>query len=864
MQRQNDGRPNPQALLARLNHSQDSTRGRLKLFLGYAAGVGKTYSMLQAAHREAASGRDVLVGYVETHQRPETAALLEGLSLLPRQSTSHRDIQLQEFDLDACLKRRPQLVLVDELAHTNAPGCRHQKRYQDVEELLQAGIDVYSTLNIQHLESLNDAVWQITGVRVRETLPDSVLEKASALSLVDLPPEELLSRLQLGNVYQGAKAEAAARNFFRPGNLTALRELALRRAADRVDDDVLDYMQRRSIAGPWPVSERLLVAVGPSPLSERLVRAARRLADALSAEWWAVSVRDGSSLSPAAEERISRHLQLAESLGAHTEVISGLSIPEAVTGFAKTHNVTKIVAGKPLRNRWARVDLVDRLIRLSGDVDVFVVSGQLEPPPLEVRSVQARPAWPYLAAVAAVLLVTAICFPVSALLAPTNLVMLYLLVVTLVAYWLGRGPSTLASAVSVALFDFCFVPPYYTFVVSDKQYILTFLGLLAVSLAISSLTVRAREQAQAARSREEETANLFALSRALSQAMGEAEIGRVVAEYAGRQLKLEVRFLQPDHHDWEPFSNESHRAVALWAMEHKQLAGRGTDTLCQAEVLCLPILTVENSQLLGGLLLPLTSPLSPVRQRLLETYGRQAALALERCRLSASAREADLLKATERLQSALLNSISHDLRIPLVSISGALQALRDDLPGEQREQLLDNALSESDRLNRIVGNLLHMTRLESGVVSANLQPQEPGEIVEMTLKTLRHPERVQVKLPPDLPMVRVDFGLLQQALLNVVENALKFSPADSPVEIGLDSGPKAELWVRDYGPGIPPGDQRLVFDRFYRGRPEVPGSGLGLSICKGLVEAQGGSVRVEDANPGSRFVLSLNWEPGHE
>ncbi|MFN8614125.1 MAG: sensor histidine kinase KdpD [Vulcanimicrobiota bacterium] len=865
MHRSHDGRPNPQALLARLKHGQPAAQGRLKLFLGYAAGVGKTYAMLQAAHREAAAGRQVLVGYVETHQRPETVALLEGLPILPRKSVAHRDIDLPEFDLDACLKLHPQLVLVDELAHTNAPGSRHPKRYQDVEELLQSGIDVYTTLNVQHLESLNDVVLQITGVRVRETLPDSVMQKASAIALVDLPPEELLARLQGGHVYQGTKAEAAARNFFRPGNLTALRELALRRAADRVDDDVLNYMQRRSISGPWPVSERLLVAVGPSPLSERLVRAARRLAEALSAEWWAVSVRVGSPLSPAAEDRVSRHLQLAESLGARTEVVSGMSIAETVMDFARTHNVTKVVAGKPLQHRWPRLDLVDQLIRLSGDVDVFVVSGQPERTP---TTPEGRPARPkrisrYLASVAAVFITTLACYPISTWLAPTNLVMLYLLVVTLVAYWLGRGPSAVASALAVILFDFCFVPPYYTLVVSDKQYVITFLGLLAVSLAISSLTARAREQALAARTREEETGNLFALSRALSQAVNLEEIGRVVADYASRQLRQEVRYLAPDYHEWEAFADENHRAVAIWAMQNRQVAGKGTDTLSQVEVFCLPILSVEHGQLLGGLIMPLQSPLSPPRRRLLETYGRQAALALERSSLSASAQEAHLLKATERLQSALLNSISHDLRIPLVSISGALQALKDELPGEQREQLLDNALSESDRLNRIVGNLLHMTRLESGVVNVNLQPQEPGEIVELTLNMLRNPDRVQADLPPDLPLIEVDFGLIQQALANLLENALKFSPAGSPVEIGFDSGSMAELWVRDYGPGVPESEHKLIFDRFYRGRPEMPGSGLGLSICKGLVEAQGGRVRIEDANPGARFVISLNWARNH-
>lgn len=865
MQRKGDGRPSPQALLARIEHGGPKGRGHLKLFLGYAAGVGKTYAMLQAAHREISHGREVLVGVIETHQRPETAALLDGLELLARKRVVHREVELDEFDLDACLTRHPDLVLVDELAHTNSPGSRHAKRYQDVEELLAAGIDVYSTLNIQHLESLNDVVLQITGVRVRETLPDSVLEKADALALVDLPPEELLTRLQRGDVYRGAKAEAAARNFFRPGNLTALRELALRQAADRVDDDVMSYMKRRSIAGPWPVNERLLVAVGPSPFSEKLVRSARRLAEALSAEWWAVSVRSATPLSESAEERMSRHLQLAESLGARTEVMSGISIAEAVLEFAREHNVTKIVAGKPLRENWLRNDLVDQLIRGSGDIDVFVVSGSGEVP--SIPPVPRAP-WPwlkYLQAVLAVVLVTGLCFPISRVLAPTNLVMLYLLVVSLVAYWLGRGPSAVASALSVALFDFCFVPPYYTFVVSDKQYVVTFGGLLSVALVISHLTARAREQAASARQREQETASLFALSRALSQALSEAEIGREVAAYVSRQLKLEVTFLPPEVQT-HPFASERERAVALWSMEHAQPAGRGTDTLTEAEVLCIPILSVEKHHLLGGLLLPLQVPLSPVRRRLLETFAHQAALALERARLSASAQESDLLKATDKLQSALLNSISHDLRIPLVSISGALQELKegDPIEADHREALLDNALSESDRLNRIVGNLLHMTRLESGVVRANLQPQEPGEIVEMTLNMLRRPDRLRVELPPDPPLIEVDFGLMQQVLANLVENALKFTASESPVDIGLWVGERAELWVRDYGEGVPESEREAVFERFYRGRTDVSGSGLGLSICKGLVEAQGGTLRVEAANPGARFVISLKWAKEHE
>ena len=872
MTRKTDGRPDPEALLARLGHGNAHTKGRLKLFLGYAAGVGKTYAMLQAAHAERAGGRDVLVGIIETHQRKETTALLAGLPRLPLKQVVHRDITLEEFDIDACLERRPEIILVDELAHTNTPGSRHRKRYQDVEELLEAGIEVYSTLNIQHLESLNDVVEQITGVKVRETLPDSVLEKASSLALIDLPIEELLLRLKRGHVYPGEKAEAAAQNFFRPGNLNALRELALRRAADRVDGDVLNYMRRRSISGPWQVSDRLLVAVGPSPLSERLVRAARRLAEALAAEWFAVSVRTGQILSPAAEQRISKHLQLAEALGAHTEVVSGLSIAEAVVGFAEENNINKIVAGKPVpqgMRGWFGTDLVDQLIHRSGDIDVFVVSAQMGESVSSPPTTRQPRCWRhYLKALAAVLLTTALCFPISPLLDPTNLVMFYLLIVIMVAYWWGRGPSALASALSVALFDFCFVPPFYTFVVSDKQYLITFCGLLAVSLATSALTARAREQAAAARLREEETATLFSLSRSLSQALSETDIGKIVADYASRQLKMRVQFLPCHTSEWCSGLSESHRAVALWAMQHGKAAGKGTDTLTDVEVLCLPILAIETAEVMGGLVVHLTVSLNPDRLRLLETFGRQAALALERARLSVAAQESNLLKASERLQSALLNSISHDLRIPLVSISGALQALRDEpghqLDPEQRLSLLDNALSESDRLNRVVGNLLQMTRLESGVVQANLQPHELGEIVELTLKGLHHPGRVRVNLPTDLPMVEVDFGWMQQVLANLLENAFKFSPPDSPVEIGVFPQEKAELWVRDYGTEVPEAERERIFERFYRGRTDVSGSGLGLSICKGLVEAQGGAIRMEPAAPGSRFVVQLNWAHPHE
>lgn len=858
--RQEDGRPDPEALLARWKSDEPTNRGKLKIFLGYAAGVGKTYAMLQAARRQLADQADVVVGIVETHGRPETEALLRDLPLLPRLRVRHREIEVEEFDLDGCLARKPELVLVDELAHTNPEGSRHRKRYQDVQELLLAGIDVYTTLNIQHLESLNDTVHQITGVRVRETLPDTVVDEADAIALVDLPPDELLLRLRSGHVYQGAKAETAQNHFFRPGNLTALREMALRTAAERVDDDVRSYMQKRAIAGPWPVKERLLVAVGPSPLSERLVRATRRLADALGAEWWAVSVRSSSSLTAEAANRVSRHLQLAESLGAGTRVVQGPSIPETLIRFAREHNVTKVVAGKPLGKTWFwQKDMVDRLIRVSGNIDVFVVSAEA---PVRARR---RPAtWfrepgRYAQAVLATGLVTLLIFPIRGLLVPTNLVMVYLLSVCALAYRLGRGPSALASALSVALFDFLFVPPYYTFAVSDREYVLTFAGLLGVALAISYLTAHAREQAEAARRHEAETATLYSLSRSLSATQGTQAIGEVVAERLAEHLRRSVRYLSAQPTEW-PTLPAAHRAVAVWASEHSRPAGKGTDTLTESDILCRPLLG-QNGLALGSLLLELQEPLSPDDKQLLETFAGQAELALERAHLAQVAREAELLRTSDQLQTTLLNSISHDLRIPLVSIQGALQSLQDEeneaLEPSARAELLQNAVGETERLNRIVANLLQMNRLEAGHVAVNLQPQELDEVIHSTVAQLRCADRVRLQLAPGLPLVQADFLLLQQVFVNLLDNAFKFAPG-TPVEIGTGpAGEAVEAWVRDEGPGIPENQHAHVFEPFYRGKSETTGSGLGLSICRGLMEAMQGSISIENAQPGTLFRLRL-------
>jgi two-component system sensor histidine kinase KdpD len=855
--RKGDSRPNADALLVRLKEQEKSPRGKLKIFLGYAAGVGKTYAMLSAARQARETGRKVLAGVVETHGRPETEALVVGCELLPRRKVEHKNVNLSEFDLEACLALHPDLVLMDELAHTNAPGSRHPKRFQDVEELLAAGIDVYTTLNIQHLESLNDVIEQITNVKVRETVPDSVLQLADALALIDLPPEELLIRLQTGNVYVGEKARVAADNFFRPGNLTALRELALRRAADRVDHDVLAYMQRRSIDGPWQVRDRLMVAVGPSPLSERLVRSAKRLAETLGAEWFAVTVDTGQPLRPDARERRGAHLRLAESLGARTFDISGPTIAEAVMNFGRKHNVTKVVAGKPLRKKWRwRGDLVDQMIRQSGDIDVYVISGDATPEPID-RPRRTFRVTPYALAALAVVCTTVVCLPIRPYLVPANLVMAYLLASAAVAFRLGRGPALLASGLGVLLFDFCFVPPYYNFGVADTEYILTFAAFLAVSFSISSLTAFAQEQATAARSREAETNALLDLSRKLSSSYGAERVGEAFAAHISQHFNLAAHFTMKQASDIPGWSS-AQLAVAQLAWERGKPAGRGTDTLPQADVFCYPV--PSDGEPLGMLALQLRATLDPQQRRLLEASMQQVGLALERARLSQTANETEILKATERLQSALLNSISHDLRIPLVSITGALTTLQDKTPidASSREELLENALAEAARLNRFVGNLLQMSRLEGGALRLKLEPNDLSDVVSMTLAAFAYP--VKVDIAADLPLINVDYVMIQQVLLNLLDNARKFSPPHTPIDLRasqVDS--MVQVCVHDQGPGIAPAQRELVFDRFYRAPSgeHTPGSGLGLSICRGLVEAHHGLIWVADSERGALICFTL-------
>lgn len=905
-------RPDPDQLLARLKSEEaQRARGRLKIFLGYAAGVGKTYAMLEAAHQRRIEGVDVVIGYIETHRRAETEALVADLEIIPRHQIEYRGITLEEMDVDAILARRPLLALVDELAHTNAAGSRHPKRYQDVEELLAAGIDVYSTLNIQHLESLNDVVSQITNVVVRETIPDRVLDEVTDIELIDLPPDELLTRLHEGKVYVPEQAARAIEEFFRKGNLTALRELTLRRAAERVDDQMRTYMRTRSIPGPWAAGERLLVCVTSHPISERLVRSARRLADELNAPWTVLHVElpHDVRMNPEQREQLARTMRLAEELGAKTVQRPGQSATELILDYARRHNITKIIIGKPLRPRWLewfRGSVVDQLMRHSGPIDVYVISGDPgdAPQPVPRNWVPHRPWRRYAASAALVALPTLIGEFIRPYISPTNLVMLYLPVVVLVAIYLGRGPAMLASLLSVLAFDFFLVPPRLTFAVSDTEYLLTFIGLFIVGVVISTLAVRVREQAEAASAREVQTASLYSFSRDLAAAVTLDEIVSIIVTHLGENFSRQIMVLLPengqlelsgytpetqrDEYERRAFSSaftrtagssapiqldESERAVAIWAFEHGQTAGRDTDTLPATKVRYLPLKTSRGVVgVLGVQPHDTTTHLTTEQRLLMEAFANQAALAIERVRLADETQQARLQVETEQLRNSLLSSVSHDLRTPLAAITGAASSLMDNenaLEPAARYEMAQTIYEEAGRLNRLLRNLLDMTRLESGALHINKESQPLEEVIGAALSRLEEPladRAVNIQLPVDLPFVPIDSVLIEQVFINLLENAIKYTPAHSPIDLSASQdGASIAIEVADRGPGLPPGDEQRIFEKFYRARASQNGSGvgLGLTICRGIVEAHGGRMWAENRSGGGavfRFTLPIEVE----
>src|SRR6266853_631848 len=882
-------RPSPDALLEAARRENDQA-GRLKIFVGAAPGVGKTYEMLQSAHAKLKAGVDVVVGVVETHGRAETEALLQGLEVLPRKRLEYKDQILGEMDLDAVIARHPQIALVDELAHTNAPGSRHPKRYLDVEELLSHGIDVYSTVNIQHIESLNDVVAQITHVRVRETVPDSVFDRADAVELVDLTPDDLIQRLKEGKVYVPRQAERALEHFFSPANLTALRELALRRTADRVDEQLLTQMQAGAIPGPWAAGERILVCVSEDPRAAGLVRYAKRLADRLHGPWTALYVEGRRSLQYTEEERdrIADTLRLAESLGGEAVTIPSAErkIADDVISYAESHNVTHIIIGKSSRSRWFEIlhgSVVHELVRRSGNISVHVIAGDAvggEPIPKKtVRTADGAEAFDLRQYIVA-LVVVGVALGVSEAIQPwlgiENVDLVFLTAVVGVAVRYGLGPSLFASVAASLCYNFFFLPPIYTFTIADPTNVAAFVFFIIMAVLVSNVAARVRTQAVAAMARVRTTESLYAFSRKLAGVGTMDDVLWATAYQTALMLKVRVVLLLPEDgvltvkagYPPEDEIDKADLAAANWAWGNDRPAGRGSDTLPGAKRLFLPMRTGRGAIGVIGIDDDKTGPLlTPDQRRLLDALVDQGALAIERVLL---VEDMDRVKRTvesDRLRSALLTSISHDLKTPLASVLGAASTMRDlasGLTDSEKRDLLATVIDESERLNRCIANLLDMTKLESGAIVPNTARHDIGEIVGSALRRaskilVRH--KVSLELAADLPMLELDAVLFEQVLFNLLDNAAKYAPADTTISIRSAREKHAVLLqILDEGGGIPPAELESIFDKFYRaqkGDHVRPGTGLGLAISRGFVEAMHCTISAANRTDRSGAVLTI-------
>ena len=873
-------RADPDALLERVEAAEDKLkRAKLKIFFGFAPGVGKTYAMLEAARRAREAGADVVVGIVETHGRSETHALLSGLEVLPRRPVSHRGIVLHEFDLEAALARKPALLLVDELAHTNAPGGRHAKRWQDVLDLLDAGVDIHTTLNVQHVESLNDVVAQITTVRVGETVPDALLERADDIELIDLPEDELLIRLREGKVYVPDQATRALAHFFRRGNLLALREIALRRTADLVDAGVRAYREEHGIGATWPAGERIAVGIGPSPSSARLVRSAARMSDRLRAPWTAVWVDTEKPLAPDDATRVEKHLRLAESFGADVARLPGPQVADAMLRYARRHNVTRLIVGKPTHSRFRDLvsgSLVERLVRGSGGIDVHVISGAQDDAPRDDDPPAKASEWPdYFLAAELVALATGLSLVVEQYLALPDVVMVFLVAIIFAALRVGRGPSMLAAALSVAAYDFCFVPPKYTFAVSDTRHILTFAMMFGVGILLSELTRRVRAQERRARHRETYTAALYALARDLGAAGDAPAVASAMAERAASAFEGTAVIFRPGADGALVELSRSGDApidardlgVARWTHEHARAAGLGTDTLPGARASCLPMTASGRS--LGVLAFVPRVPgraLDAEQRHLLEALAQQGAVAFERVDLAEAAEAANLRARTEEMRSSMLSAVSHDLRTPLAAIGGAASALAGGAPGlddAKREELVATIGGEAARLERLIANLLDMTRLESGALDFRRDWVPVDELVGSALNRVDAAldgRPVTLDLPRDLPLVDVDPVLFEHVAVNLLENAARHTPPGTPIAIAAHADDeRVTIEISDRGPGLPETLLARAFEKFQRAPDAAPGGvGLGLAICRGIVEAHGGEIRASNRSGGGAvFTITL-------
>jgi len=938
-------RPDPDALLAQVQaQERKAARGKLRIYFGASAGVGKTYAMLAAARKVLAAAPvppppgarpTLLVGVIETHGRSETAAMLEGLPVLPLRAVEYRGKSIAEFDIDAALAQHPSLILIDELAHSNAPGARHPKRWQDVEELLDAGIDVYTTVNVQHLESLNDVVGGITNIRVSETVPDTVFDQADEVVLVDIPADELLARLKSGRVYQEAQAERAARNFFRKGNLIALRELALRRTADRVEGDVRAYRVEQSINAIWKTGAALLACVGPRPGCEHTVRSTARLASQLGTAWHAIYVETPAlqRLPARQREQILKNLKLAEDLGAVTAVISGQDIALSAVDYARSHNLSKIVMGRVHRSWPWRAPHIKRIAALADDLDLIeigapkngrraagrdgaygganaalydasydrsgdAVQGAESPGSgagagrgvdaelAEDAAKARRRLHGYLWAAGSSIATALAATPLLAWLDLANIAMLFLLVVVLVAWRFGRGPSVLATCVSVACFDFFFVPPRFDFAVSDFQYLITFVVMLVVGLFTGHLTSDLRFQARVASSREARSRALYEFSRELSGALLTEQIFEITQQAIQHAFRARATLILPDDHGrLQPprfgaadAATNRHlalldMAIAQWSFDRAENAGLGTDTLPASRIFYLPLMAPMRTR--GVLAIEPEHRrwiLIPEQRQQLDTFATLAAIALERVHYIEVAQNALVNMESERLRNSLLAALSHDLRTPLTSLVGLSESLAASRPPLSEAQL-DTATALHDealRMSTLVANLLDMARIQSGEVKFNLQWHALEEVVGSALRAsalqLRE-HQLSTRLPPELPLVQFDAVLIERVLCNLLENAAKYTPSGARIEVAAEvRGTLIHVSVYDDGPGLPPGREEALFEKFTRGERESakPGVGLGLAICRAIIEAHGGRIAAVASPLGGacfEFTLPLGTPP---
>ena len=857
-------RPDPDEILARMKREETAaTRGKLKIFFGMSPGVGKTYAMLQAAQQKLQQGTEVVIGIVETHGRKETEALTEGMPIMPRSQIEYRGTKLEEMDLDAILTWHPGLAVVDELAHTNAPGSRHPKRYQDVLELLDAGIDVYTTLNVQHVASRSDTVRQISGITVSETVPDTVLDLAHEIVLVDLTPEQLRARLAEGKVYLGERAEWAAQNFFRESNLIALREMALRLVAEHVDRDLRDIMSEQKIAGPWKSGDRLLVAVSASPYSERLIRYTRRLAASMEATWIVANIKRPHPLSQEEQTRLTRYLALARQLGAEVISTPGTDIGEALLRIARQHNVTQIVIGKPLGSRWTsfwKRDPLRWLMRQSGNIDIHMIPAEESARPqretIEERLVRA-PWRDFGAAVVIAAVVTGLSLSIFAYTGYSAVALFYLLAVVLAGMRLRRGPTLLLAALSALLWNFLFVPPRFTFYISQFQDFMMFGAYFVIALVVAHLATQLREREQSERRGEERATALYRFTRALAASSDLDEALPKILSLIKNSFQADAAVWLCDetgltYHPASAFAPSSKdESVAVWAFQKKQSAGKSTDTLPDADALYLPLITGDRAE--GVLTVRLLNPPTIEQRELLDAFAAQLALFVNKERALEESRAAQVARQSQKLQKTLFDSVSHELKTPLAAISAALQQ-----PQPDRVELQQAVR----RLTRTVDHLLDATRLESGLLQPVREWCEPGELVReaVSLAGLKK-QRVKTTIAENLPMIFVDAHLIEQALGALLSNAAAHGTSDQPIEVSAARDDSMlVISVADHGPGLAPGEENKVFEKFYRG-PGTPagGLGLGLSIARQLIEAHGGQILAQNRenNAGGRFSIRL-------